>query len=136
LAALLAVAGFAWFIGVITTPTPVMWENFRRLRLGMSSSEVEALLGEPIKKDQYVRASDVLVNGKVKHIVGTQALWVNDEILISLRIDQGGLYTGEAIDQRDKRHREYVPLPLCFHDRVRRGVAGDANKRNLATPID
>ena len=45
---LLGLAGFALLLW-LTSPVPgvVSWENYRRLRIGMSSSEVEALLGTP-----------------------------------------------------------------------------------------
>ncbi len=44
---LLGVAGFFLFLW-LTNPTPgVTWDNFRRLRKGMSERNVEAFLGEP-----------------------------------------------------------------------------------------
>jgi hypothetical protein len=45
--AFLGMAGFVLLIW-LTTPTPgVTWENYRRLRRGMSIGDVQALLGEP-----------------------------------------------------------------------------------------
>jgi hypothetical protein len=46
---LLVVAGFGLLLW-ITRPTPgVTWENFHRLRCGMSERDVKRLLGEPDK---------------------------------------------------------------------------------------
>jgi hypothetical protein len=43
---LLGVAGFG--LHWLTRPTPgITWDNFRRLRKGLSAKDVEALLGEP-----------------------------------------------------------------------------------------
>lgn len=79
-ATLLTVAGFVLTLW-ITSPTPgVTWENFRRLRQGMTEKDVVALLGESSKPD-VVRFGD-------GHIPTHLRRWRGEEVVIYLDFSQ------------------------------------------------
>ena len=80
--ALLGVAGFA-LLTWLMKPTPgVTWENFRRLRSGMSARDVTALLGE-------------------RHGVYNQiAWWRSEEVVIELIFMVDKLTSGKAFPAR------------------------------------
>lgn len=113
--ALLGLAGFLllW----LTSPTPgVTWENFRRLRKGMPTRHVEALLGEPSLPD-------------VKQGIWTLRLWKGEEVAMSLSFESGALHHGSAFPAqflgqaviKGFVHVEQVPpVEETFLDRIRR----------------
>jgi hypothetical protein len=80
---LLGVAGFVLLVW-LTKPTPgVTWDNFRRLREGMSPKDVEALLGEPYDVEDYRTY--------------TNRYWRGEEVVkISLEFTEDGLKFGVA----------------------------------------
>jgi hypothetical protein len=112
-AILLVVAGFALLLW-LTTPTPgVTLENFRRLRVGMSAKDVEALLGQP----QEVSA--------LQSIPGISRCWRRDgEVVIRLTFTIWQKLTGgEATPQGELANHvppAFVPSPdETFLDRIR-----------------
>ena len=83
-AALLGVVESALVICWLTTPPPaVTWENFRRLRKGMSERDVVGLLGESEQPD-------------VKEGRWTGRLWNGENVTISLGFEEGVLDSGSA----------------------------------------
>jgi hypothetical protein len=116
--ALLGVAGFVLLLW-LTTPTPgVTWENFRRLRKGMSARHVEAVLGEQSLPD-------------VKQGIYTLRLWRGEEVAMSLTFESGVLHHGSAFPAqylgqtviKGYVHGEQVPSSPAeetFLDRIRR----------------
>jgi hypothetical protein len=96
-ATLLAVAGYG-LLRWLTAPTPgVTWENFRRLREGMTFQEVEALLGKPHKTD--------LIDGFTSlHYWGQ---WQSEEVGICLgffpqRLSHGTAFPPDVFMKLDK----------------------------------
>src|SRR5262249_29487410 len=82
-AILLAVAGFA-FVHWLTTPPPgVTLENFRRLRQGMTISEVEALLGEPYQRNSRGAFNTFLLFSRAGESIYSPR-WKGEEIVILL----------------------------------------------------
>jgi hypothetical protein len=107
---LLGVGGVVLFLW-LTTPAPgVTWDNFRRLRAGMSSKKVASLLGE---------------RGDVTHqFDGTlQRVWHSEEVTIYLNFDPTDqLLTGTAIPRgmmASHYPREEVPTDEGFLDHMR-----------------
>jgi hypothetical protein len=81
--ALLGVAGFC-VLTWLTSPTPgVTWENFRRLRLGMSARYVEALLGKPFR---VAERTDCSIR-----------FWRGEEVGIYLAFEADALVSGDAL---------------------------------------
>ena len=107
--ALLGVAGFAMFIWLIS-PTPgVTLENFRRLLEGMSTTDVEALLGEPSKVRESLR--------------GTTRCWQGEEVGIDLLFDADRVLFGIAVPPQPPGRfglAEYIRVDESFLDRIRR----------------
>lgn len=105
--ALLGVAGFALSLW-LTSPTPgVTWDSFRRLRKGMSTAEVEALLGGRNEVSAWG------VEGF------TSRLWQDEEVEISLVFDADRLWKGGAFCLRTG-HRENIQPEDRLFDRIRR----------------
>jgi hypothetical protein len=105
--ALLGVAGLALFLWLMT-PTPgVTWENFRRLRVGMSAREAKALLGEGYEE--------------LKRPNTTDRFWWGEDVVISLSFDVDRLWAGHAFPPDFiTRHVEYIRPHESFLDRIRR----------------
>ncbi len=122
--ALLSVAGFVLYLW-LTRPVPgvASWENYRRLRMGMSSSEVEALIGKPHKTLKW--EGDFL--GRC-----TKGVWRTKEIALFLIIDfdRGvihGIASRPGQDGGADCPLDYVHFPSeesfvidSFPDRIRR----------------
>lgn len=116
--ALLGVAGFVLWL---MSPTPgVTWENFHRLRKGMSSSEVEGLLGKPSLP--YEASFD---NPRQRQ----QRIWHGKDVIISLQFDAGQrLLEGVAGSEEfwanaaeaDVEEFQLVPGDESLLDRIRR----------------
>jgi hypothetical protein len=107
--ALLGVAGFTLFLW-LTTPSPgVTWENYRRLRIGMSAGYVEALLGEPRVVNKWGDGT-------------TSKIWWNEEVRIWLSFDADGLTFGVAFTPELGEYPSFVYLHTDqdFLDRIRR----------------
>jgi hypothetical protein len=102
---LLGVAGFSLFLW-LTTPTPgATWENFHRLRKGMSLSDVKALLGEP---------DEMLPIFTSKH-------WETNDIVIILSFDTDQrLLQGLAHTAYQRGPIKNIPDEVSFLDRIRR----------------
>ena len=89
-------------------PTPgVSFENFRRLRVGMSGSNVERLLGKP--QDVFQVSAEA-----------TECFWRTQSVVIELIIDPDGLRTGQAVDFVTDHAVEGVRTDESFLDRIRR----------------
>ena len=104
---LLGVVGFA-LLTCLSSPTPgVTWENFRRLRVGMSLEDAEALLGQP--KAGFNSALAGMVD----------RYWISDGNLICLtfvsdRLEWGGWNLG------GNGELEFIPMNESLLDRIRR----------------
>ena len=108
--ALLGMPGVASLLW-LTRPTPgVTWENFHRLRFGMTARDVEALLGEPQEVDE--------VGGD-----WTTRRWRGDDFVISLSFDADQkLAFGGAFGVSDPTRAILEPIHAdeSFLDRIRR----------------
>jgi hypothetical protein len=111
--ALLGVVGFSLFLW-LATPTPgVTWENFRRLRAGMSARDVERLLGQPLEVEEAGRC--------------TIRLWQGEKVKISLTFEEDVLGSGEAFPPQSPRYGLMIgpvehmrPAEESLLDRIRR----------------
>lgn len=118
---LLLVAGFAEWLLWPTTPAPtpgVTWENFHRLRQGMSARDVEALLGEPYRQSKARWDS----NPRVREV----RRWRGDNFFIIILAFDAGQRLEEGIAGREEGPRDSdpafvpVPPPESPLDRIRR----------------
>jgi hypothetical protein len=113
-----AVAGFALFLWLMS-PTPgITWDNFRRLRVGMSVRDVEALLREPFRMPEHTDYSFISWRGD-----GTYCLWDGKEVVICLVFGADRLECGwaEPTGQQDYPGRfERIRPDETFLDRIRK----------------
>ncbi len=106
--AMAGVGGFFLFLSPSPVPTPgVTWDNFRRLRQGMSASYVKALLGEP------------------SSVQGTLGCWWGDEVVIDISFEGDRLAVGVAYPVGPYGRPELsAPIQIVpiesFLDRIRR----------------
>ncbi len=93
IAALLGVAGLILFLW-LTTPAPDdTWENFSRLRIGMSAVDVEALLGKRYEttRPTYYWTTMELPSGS------TSRFWRGQDVEIGLTFVTDRLVRGIAV---------------------------------------
>ncbi len=94
--ALLGLAGLFLFLW-LTSPTPgVTWNNFRRMRVGMSAKDVEALLGDPYDAHEFMLDGlDPLPVAKCKY-------WRGKDVIIALSFDTADwVVAGEAAPREE-----------------------------------
>jgi hypothetical protein len=108
--ALLGVAGFVLFVW-LTTPTPgVTWENFRRLRVGMSLEDVEQMLGRQEQSMEWGFGA-------------ATRYWWGEDVVVDLTFDTDQRLLNGTASPRGSTLTEWEQLPGTdgnFLDRVRR----------------
>jgi len=108
--ALLGVAGFASYLWLTSLAPGVTWASFRRLRLLMSSRDVEGVLGKPHETFETPAY--------------TNKCWRGHEVVISATFVHDRLHSARAVppdpQNPDTVHREYAPPDESFLDRIRR----------------
>lgn len=117
--------GFALFVW-LTTPTPgVTWENYRRLRIGMSARDVKALLGARYLRvvGSAISDNEYLIEEReeVCETLGGTRCWRGEELAIYLTFDEADrLTSGEAFRGQVARHGIPLLTDETFLDRIRR----------------
>jgi hypothetical protein len=106
---------FLWLMG----PTPgVTWENFHRLREGMSVIDVQALLGQPYETFEWPEGS---CPKELLHQAKTDRCWRSEEVAICLVFDDSSRLTfGRADRPKGPGPAEYLSSDENFLDLIRR----------------
>jgi hypothetical protein len=121
---LLAVAGLALFVGGVLSPMPnvpiplgVTRENFERIKVGMSLTDIERLLGKqpdgfddpskysldprPGAKLAYWEADDEHGGDELNGAGGSET-WESDEARVCASFDASGHAVGEDFERADR----------------------------------